>query len=61
MHTPDGVGGGLLSPGFDKSHWGERGMVLSGLTRSAFTQVTSNEFIRRSLIMPPINRYKRTD
>lgn len=56
MHTPDGVGGGLLSPGFDKSHWGERGMVLSGLTKSAFTQVTSNKFIGRSLIISQIGQ-----
>lgn len=32
--TPDGAGG-LLSPGFDKSHCGESGIMFSGFPESA--------------------------
>jgi hypothetical protein len=40
IRTPDGAGG-LLSPGFDKSHCGESGIMFSGFPESAITERVS--------------------
>ena len=37
VRTPEGAGG-LLSPGFDKSHCGESGIMFSGFPESAITE-----------------------